>query len=336
MSHSPHIDVSILIVSYNTSALTRAALDSVLAETHAASYEVIAVDNASSDDSAAMLAAHPIEARTFPLHDNIGFARANNLAARHARGRYLLLLNPDTVVLDGAIDKLVAFARTTPKSRIWGGRTLFAGKSLNPSSCWGRMTPWNLFCRATGLTGLFPRSELFNGEALGGWKRDTVRHVDIVSGCFFLIERDLWDGLRGFDPLFFMYGEEADLCLRAHAFSARPAITPAATIIHYGGASEPARTEKMVRLLAAKASLIDRHWNPWLAPIGRALLAAWPLTRAIATTAASFAAASQTRRDTAKSWRQIWSRRSEWRHGYASAAQTTRVKPVLQPSLPRA
>ncbi len=336
MTHSPHIDVSIVLVSYNTSSLTRAALDSVLSETHDTSYEVIAVDNASNDDSAAMLAAHPVQARTFALHENIGFARANNLAARHARGRYILLLNPDTVVLDGAIDKLVAFARTTPKSRIWGGRTLFADRSLNPSSCWGRMTPWNLFCRASGLTGLFPRSELFNGEALGGWQRDCVRHVDIVSGCFFLIERGLWDGLRGFDPLFFMYGEEADLCLRAHAFSARPAITPAATIIHYGGASERARTDKMVRLLAAKASLIDRHWNPLLAPAGRALLAAWPLTRAIATTAVSLAAHSPTRQDTAKAWRQIWSRRREWRNGYASAAQSPRTKAVLQPSLPRA
>ena len=283
-----------------------------------------------------MIAAHPIAARAIALNENIGFARANNLAACHARGRYILLLNPDTVVLDGAIDKLVAFARETPKSRIWGGRTLFADRSLNPSSCWGQMTPWNLLCRATGLTGLFPKSERFNGEALGGWRRDHIRHVDIVSGCFFLIDRDLWDGLRGFDPLFFMYGEEADLCLRAYAFSARPAITPAATIIHYGGASEPARTDKMVRLLAAKASLIDRHWNPLLAPIGRTLLAAWPLTRAIATTALSLATVSQTRQDTAKAWRQIWSRRREWRNGYAPAASNPRTKPLLQPSLPRA
>ena len=336
MPNTAHIDVSILVVSYNTSALTRAALDSVIAETHHTTYEVIAVDNASSDDSAAMIAAHPIDARAIALNENIGFARANNLAACHARGRYILLLNPDTVVLDGAIDKLVAFAKATPKARIWGGRTLFADKSLNSSSCWGRMTPWNLVCRATGLTGLFPKSELFNGEALGGWQRDSIRHVDIVSGCFFLIERELWDGLRGFDPLFFMYGEEADLCLRAHAFSARPAITPAATIIHYGGASERAHTDKMVRLLAAKASLIDRHWNPLLAPAGRALLAAWPLTRAIATTVLSLATVSQTRQDTAKAWRQIWARRPEWRNGYATAAKHPHSKPVLQPSLPRA
>ncbi len=317
------VDVSIIVVSYNTHALTKAALDSVLAQTHAVTYEVIAVDNASQDGSAAMLAAHPINAHVITLDENIGFARANNVAARSARGRYLLLLNPDTVVLDGAIDTLVAFARQNPKARIWGGRTLFGNLALNPSSCWSRMTLWNLLCRATGLTGLFSKTDVFNGEALGGWQRDSVRRVDIVSGCFFLIDKPLWDGLRGFDPLFFMYGEEADLCLRAHAFSARPMITPAATIIHYGGASERARSDKMVRLLAAKASLIERHWQPALVPFGRVLLAAWPLSRKLAMTCAARVGGSKIDHDSAKTWSEIWSRRAEWQRGYAMSAPVT-------------
>ncbi len=330
--HHTHIDVSILVVSYNTCAMTRAALDSVLAETKDITYEVIAVDNASNDGSADMIADHPLRPEFIRLGENIGFARANNLAARRARGRYILLLNPDTLVLDRAIDKLVAFARRESRARIWGGRTLYASGSLNPSSCWGRMTPWNLFCRASGLTGLFPRSELFNSEAYGGWLRDSVRKVDIVSGCFFLIERELWNGLNGFDPLFFMYGEEADLCLRAHAFSARPMITPAATIIHYGGASETARTGKMVRLLAAKVSLVDRHWQPFLAPVGRVFLGVWPLTRLVASSICAALIPSAANRVTADAWSQIWRRRNEWQHGYATlpAKQTTAA--ALAPS----
>ena len=330
--HSAHIDVSILVVSYNTCAMTRAALDSILAETKDVSYEVIAVDNASTDGSAAMIAAHPLRPEFIRLSENRGFARANNLAARRARGRYLLLLNPDTLVLDSAIDKLVAFAKTEPKARIWGGRTLYACGSLNPSSCWGRMTLWNLFCRASGLTGLFPGHQIFNGEAYGGWQRDTVRHVDIVSGCLFLIEKELWDGLNGFDPLFFMYGEEADLCLRAHAFSARPMITPHATIIHYGGASESARAGKMVRLLAAKVSLVDRHWQPLLVPLGRALLAAWPLTRLIATSVRAALVPSASKLETADAWRQIWRRRNEWQHGYENPTKTQTAPAALAPS----
>ena len=162
----------------------------------------------------------------------------------------------------------------------------------------------------------FPGFELFNGEAIGGFARDDERRVDIVSGCFFLIETALWRGLHGFDPLFFMYGEEADLCLRAHAFSARPMITPDATIVHYGGASERVRSDKMVRLLAAKASLIDRHWRPAFAGTGRALLAAWPLTRMIATSAIAVLTFGAMMGETATTWRQVWARRSEWRCGY--------------------
>lgn len=310
------IDVSILIVSYNTRALTDAALTSLQAETLDTSYEVIVVDNASTDGSADMLANHPSKPKLIALNDNAGFARANNIAASVARGKYLLLLNPDTVVMDRAVDRLVAFAHSRPSARIWGGRTVFPDGRLNPASCWNRMTTWRLFCRASGLAALFPNSDVFNGEAIGGWARDAERNVDIVSGCFFLIETALWRGLHGFDPLFFMYGEEADLCLRAHAFSARPVITPTATIVHYGGASERVRADKLVRLLAAKSTLINRHWGPTFSPAGRALLAAWPLSRVFATRGAAAVWRCQKFNATASTWREIWDRRAEWRRGY--------------------
>lgn len=323
------IDISILMVSYNTRAMTEAALASAVAATRRTSYEIIAVDNASEDGSAAMLMAHPSHPKVIALPDNVGFADGNNIAARSARGRYLLLLNPDTLVHDGAIDALLAFARANPEARIWGGRTLFGDGALNPASCWRRMTPWNLVCRASGLTAIFPKSEVFNSEAFGGWQRDGERRVDIVSGCFLLIERTLWEQLGGFDPAFFMYGEEADLCLRARAFGARPIVSPSATIVHYGGASERTRTAKMVRLLAAKALLIRRHWRPALRPLGLALNAAWPLSRAIATGLAARLSSDDALRETAKTWREIWARRSEWRGGYPVSSEKTRLRPRI-------
>jgi GT2 family glycosyltransferase len=332
MPTAAQIDVSIILVSYNTRTMTAAALDSIAAETRLTSYEVIAVDNKSSDGSAAMLATHPSKPHVIALENNIGFARANNLAAKDARGHYLLLLNPDTVVLDGAIDKLTAFARATPQARIWGGRTLFGDLTLNPSSSWRQLTAWNLFCRASGLTGIFPQSEVFNSENYGGWKRDSVRNVDIVTGCFFLIERSLWDSLGGFNPLFFMYGEEADLCQRACASGATPIVTPAATIIHYGGASERVRADKMVKLLAAKASLIDTHWAPHSAPVGRALLTAWPLSRKITSGLNSIFSDRASIKQEADVWREIWARRAEWRHGYNSARHPASGGPVLAQS----
>lgn len=318
MSQAKPIDVSILIVSYNTRALTLACLDSVAAETRNR-HEVIVVDNASADGSADAIARHASAPRLLARTDNLGFARANNLAAAEARGEFILLLNPDTLVRDSAVDRLLAFARARPRALIWGGRTLFPDGRLNPSSCWGAMTPWNLFCRASGLTGLFPRTTLFNGEAYGGWPRDTVREVDIVSGCFLLIRRETWEQLGGFDPAFFMYGEEADLCLRAGRHGARPAVTPEATIVHYGGASETTRAGKMVKLIAAKMTLIRRHWHPALVPLGVALMSAWPLSRCLATGFVARLAPSPGRTTSAEAWREIWTRRSEWLGGYAAA-----------------
>lgn len=310
------LDVSIVVVSYNTRDLTVACLDSILAETRTTAFEVLVIDNASSDRSAAAIRAHALGRNLICTGENLGFAGANNLAARQARGDFILLLNPDTVIGGGAIDRLVDFARARPEGGIWGGRTVFADGTLNPSSCWGRMTPWNLICRASGLTGVFPRFTVFNGEAYGGWRRDRVADVDIVSGCFLLIRRALWEQLGGFDPAFFMYGEEADLCLRARAIGARPMITPDATIVHLGGASERTRTAKMIKLLAAKVTLVRRHWHPWLQPLGVALLAAWPLSRWLALTAAAPFAATVA--DAAMTWREIWRRRAAWLGGYAA------------------
>lgn len=310
------IDLSILVVSYNTRELTLAALHSVVNETASTRYEIIVVDNASTDGSAAAIAAEFPQVRLIALTDNIGFAAANNRASVEARGELLLLLNPDTIVLDSAIDRLVAFARREPLARIWGGRTLYADMTLNPSSCWGRMTSWNLFCRACGLTGVFKHSEVFNGEAYGNWQRDRIRAVDIVSGCFLLIAREDWHKLGGFSPVFFMYGEEADLCLRANKLGARPMVTPEATIIHLGGASELQRTGKMIKLLAAKATLIERHFEGASRSLAHAFLALWPVSRWLAYRLAFTLTRKQHHREAMQTWGEIWSAHGEWSAGY--------------------
>lgn len=333
MRHSERFDVSILVVSYNTREMTLAALDSIAAETRKTSYEVVVVDNASSDGSAGAIAAHPLKPHLIALNENIGFGRANNLAAEQARGYYVLLLNSDTVVVDGAIDKLVAFAQRNRRALIWGGRTVFADGRLNPGSCWRRMSPWSLFCRISGMTAIFPKSEIFNSECYGSWLRDSVRPVDIVSGCFLLLPRSIWMALGGFDPKYFMYGEDADLCLRAHRLGAMPAITPEATIIHHGGASERLRTEKMVKLLTAKASLIERHWPLALRSAGQHMLMLWPLSRWLALSAIGRVTRRTQALESAAEWREIWNARLRWRFGYTkvqpSETEATMAPPPL-------
>jgi hypothetical protein len=314
------IDLSILIVSYNTREQTLACLDSIFRQTPAGAVEVIVVDNASSDSSAEAIAARWPRATLIRSARNLGFAAANNLAATQARGRMLLLLNPDTVLHDRCLQYAVGFAdRMGPKS-IVGGRTFFADGSLNPASCHGKPGLWSLFCAASGLMSLFRNTRLFDPESLGRWARDTVREVDIVSGCFLLIHRTFWDRLGGFDPAFFMYGEDADLCARAWADGGRCVICPDATLIHHGGASEPVRADKLVRLFSAKAMLFRKHWTPAKAVVGTMALDAWAATRTVA--CAAFGTVRPASRRSMKVWASVFARRGEWRPGWSDPVAT--------------
>jgi len=296
--------VSIIVVSYNTREMTLECLRSVFAETRAP-FELIILDNASTDGSAeAIETEFGGRVRLIRSEHNLGFAGGNNAAAAGARGDYLLLLNPDTVVLNGAIDRLLEFAKRKPEAGIWGGRTVDGDRRLDPTSCWRRMTPFSVASMALGASGVFKRSGFWNTEGMGNWARDSERPVDIVTGCFLLIARDLWERLRGFDPQFFMYGEEADLCLRALAIGRQPWFTPSAEIVHYGGASERVRADQLIRLLKAKVQLIRTHWSPGWRAFGEWMLRLWVLRSALQ---------RHTRiSQTASAWREVWSRRLEW------------------------
>ena len=303
--------VSVIIVNWNTREMTLECLRSLYAQTVTTDFEVLLVDNGSHDGSAAAIAAAFPQVRLLAESVNHGFAVANNLAIKLARGRRVLLLNTDTVVLNGAVDRIVQFADRRPAARIWGGRTLFGDHSLNFTSCWQRMTLWSVTCFAFGLTKAFPRSNFFNPEGLTAWKRDSVREVDIVTGCFLLIDTALWHQLGGFDPIFFMYGEEADLCLRARKFGARPVITPEATIIHYGGGSAATRSDPNVRLLRAKIALARRGMGPVSAGLVR-----WLYLLAVALRAGLYALVVRLGRHRAAGqagmWRETLLRRGEW------------------------
>lgn len=275
--------ISIIIVSYNTRYMTLECIRSIIRETSDIHYEIIVLDNASTDGSVeAIRAEFCDQVRLIDLDENIGFAAGNNRIASLAKGRLFLLLNPDTVVLEHAINNIIEFYLLHPQKGIYGGRTLFADGSLNPSSCWSKQTLPSLIFQALGLTSIFRKSNIFNPEGMGGWDRLGERDVDIVSGCFLLIRSDLWRRLGGFNEKYFMYGEEADLCLRSRYLGAQPVVTSSATIIHYGGASERIKADKLVRLLRAKMLLIDDHFSPSIKRLGIFLLGLWPISRAFA------------------------------------------------------
>lgn len=307
--------LAIIIVSYNTAELTLNALKSVYETTKAANFEVTVFDNDSSDDSANLIAQQFPQAKLIRSKENIGFAAANNEAIKTTDTEWVLLLNPDTVCFEGAVDNLMSFALSKPDAGIFGGRTEFQDGTLNPTSCWRFMSTWSLFTGATGLARLFPRSDLINREEYGKWQRDHVREVEIVTGCFFLTTRKLWDQLEGFDTGFFMYAEEADLCYRANKLGVRAFFTPDASILHYGGASEPVRSDKMVRLLRAKMRFIRKHWSRGQVDLGVLLFKLHVNVRRTAYYILSRLDNKASYRDSLSVWTSIAARQNEWISG---------------------
>ena len=301
-------DVSILIVTYQCREAARACLASLARQGEA--HEIILLDNASGDGTVEMVRTEFPDVRLIASDENLGFALGCNRAAEEAGGEYLLLLNPDTVVHDGAVGNMLAFARAHPEHGLYGGRTLDPDGSVNPGSCWGAPTVWSLFCFATLLSSVFKHTRLFDPESLGGWKRDSVREVDIVTGCLLLAPRSLWQELDGFDTRFFMYGEDADLSLRAAKLGYRPAITPDAVVTHEIGVSSSKREDKLMLLFRGKATLLRKHWRGLRLRVGLSLLTAGLGLRSLLTRHRGVECGRPS------PWTQVWRNRREWLRGY--------------------
>lgn len=315
-------DLSVIIVSYNTRDLLRGCVESVYRETPDLALEVIVIDNASADGSAEMIADAFAAVHLIRSPENVGFGRACNLAVAESHAPWIVLLNPDTEVHDHALERLLAFSRSHPEAGLCGGRTLRPDGTVDPGSCWGDITLWSLVCFATGASTVLRHSTLFDPESLGRWPRDTVRTVDIVTGCLLMLPRTLWDQLAGFDERFFMYAEDADLALRTRALGYHPTITPDATITHVLAASSGSGAYSRVMVLTGKTTLFAKHWSPARARAGTALLEAGVALRA--------AGAGALRR-TSSPWPEVWARRSEWRRGWTGTGVPTAPRPASQP-----
>jgi GT2 family glycosyltransferase len=142
---------------------------------------------------------------------------------------------------------------------------------------------------------------------MGRWPRDTVREVDVVTGCLLLIGRELYDRLGGFDPQFFMYGEDVDLSLRARSLGVRPVLTPDAVVVHANGASSPQRADKLRLLMTGKATLVGKHWTGLGRRVAVGLLVGGVGLRA---------AGARLRRQPDAPWRVVWAERATWRLGF--------------------
>ena len=306
-------DVAIVIVSYNSEDHIGACLESVFAQRKSVNQQVIVVDNDSRDGTVEFIRVHFPAVQLVLPGTNLGFAAGVNLGVKHADAEFVLLLNPDTVILDHAVDEVVAFARANPNHGLYGGRTLRPDGSLEPSSCWGLPTLWSMTLFAFGLTTLAPRSRWLDPESLGTWQRDTVREVGVITGCFLLSPLAVRKKLGGLDERYFMYGEDADLAMRAHRAGYRPVICPQATLIHEVGACSDTPVHKTLLLYRGKASLVRMHWTGPAQWLGLFFLATGTGLRA----AISKLGASRGKNDSAGRWQTLWQKRDQWLQGYS-------------------
>ncbi|MBM4168827.1 MAG: glycosyltransferase family 2 protein [Ignavibacteria bacterium] len=230
------MDLSVIIVNFNTEALLRQCLKSIFDQTDGLRYEVIVVDNASTDHSREMLESEfPSVMRVFNSQ-NIGFAAGNNIGMRQARGEYLLLLNSDTLVLDGAVQKTLGFMKSNSHAAVAGCKLLNADRSVQPSTA-NFLSPTSLLIETLFLHKLFGRSDLFEGYYKSLPCTDKPCEVEVVKGAFMLIRADVMRTLGGFDESYFMYTEETDLCYRARMTGHGVYFYPHAHVIHYEGGS---------------------------------------------------------------------------------------------------
>ncbi|MEJ5308901.1 MAG: glycosyltransferase family 2 protein [Anaerolineae bacterium] len=289
------MDLSIVIVNWNTQALLADCLTSIRAgfaqpdsqgrDGVPASllYEVLVVDNASADGSAAMVKAHFPWVHLIENTENVGFARANNQAILQSSGRYVLLLNSDTEVYPGALETLVQFLEASPQAGGCGPKLLNGDGSLQ-SSCHPMLTPGREFWRLMFLDRIW-RWATYDQER---WDAATPRQVEVIKGACFLLRRAALEQVGLLDEQYFMYTEEMDLCYRLLRAGWQLWWVPQAVVIHYGEASSKQMAENMyVQLYRSKVQFhrkfgTDRRANRFKRLVALAYWPRWAIAALVA------------------------------------------------------
>ncbi len=242
------MDLSVIIVNYNVKYFLEQALLSVRKACAQLETEVFVVDNNSVDGSVQLVREKFPEVILIANKDNLGFSKANNQAMRIAKGRYFLLLNPDTVVEEDTFTKVVQFMDAHPQGGGLGVKMVDGKGIFLPESKRGLPTPSVAFFKIFGLSALFPKSKLFGKYHLGYLDDEEIHEIEILAGAFMLMRKEALDKVGLLDEDFFMYGEDIDLSYRIIKGGYKNYYYPKTTIIHYKGESTKKGSLNYVRI----------------------------------------------------------------------------------------
>ena len=271
-------DVSVIIVSYNTRELLRECIESILCEQgDGLGVEVIVVDNASADGSAAMVAERFPQVRLIANPDNRGFGAACNQGLEIARGRYALILNADIRAQPGALQRLVAFMDAHPDAAVCGGQLRYPDGRIQPS-CARDLTLWWVFCEQSLLAKLFPRTRLFGGYWRTHWDFSATIETEQVMGACMMLRRPF----PRFDEDYFLYCEDTDLCYRVRQAGGKIYYVHDAVFVHHLGASgEPQRAQMVIYYNRGKERYFRKFHGAWQARVCRWLYNGGALLRVL-------------------------------------------------------
>jgi GT2 family glycosyltransferase len=240
--------LSVIIVNYNVKYFIEQCLYAVYKAGRGIAMEVIVVDNHSADGSRDYLEAAFKQVQFYWLSENPGFAKACNMGLMHAKGSYILFLNPDTIISEDCLEKCIDFLNTHPQAGALGVRMIDEWGHFLKESKRAFPSPAASFFKLTGLARLFPRSTRFAKYYLGNLSEVQTHEVDVLAGAFMMIKKTVLDITGSFDEAFFMYGEDIDLSYRIQKQGYKNYYYPGVTILHFKGKSTPQKNMRYVRI----------------------------------------------------------------------------------------
>lgn len=229
--------LTVIIVNYNVKHFLYQCLDAVFSSQCSFSYEVIVVDNGSQDQSQEFIQQFFPQVKYIYSAQNLGFSKANNLGLREAQGEYVLFLNPDTIIAEDTLRLCVEYMDQHNEVGGLGVRMIDGTGNFLPESKRGLPTPLTSFFKISGVASLFPKSSYFNRYHLGHLDEFSIHEVEVLSGAFMLVRKNILLQTGGFDEDYFMYGEDIDLSYRILKLGYKNVYFPLTTIVHYKGES---------------------------------------------------------------------------------------------------
>ncbi|WP_125723222.1 glycosyltransferase family 2 protein [Flavobacterium ustbae] len=255
------MQLSVVILNYNVRYFLEQCLLSVQEAIAAIDAEIIVVDNYSLDESVLMLKEKFPDVKLIENKENFGFPKGNNIGVRQAKGKYICILNPDTVVAEDTFTKILAFAERQNNLGIVGCKLIDGTGEFLPESKRGIPTPWVAFTKIFGLYKIFPKTKLFNQYYAQHLKENETGKVDILVGAFMFLERNLYEDLNGFDENCFMYADDIDLSFRALQKKKTNYYFHETTVLHYKGESTVKDEKYMMRFQEAMNFFYQKHFK---------------------------------------------------------------------------